>query len=280
MANKKILLYLKEGLKRGHSISSLQKALVKQGVNASEVNQAIKELKIPTSPKNKVSAKTILTIVVLVALVVGAFCFKDKINPNTGETESIPIPTIEDCKKSEMDIFDSCIASVKNDLRICKNMLKKDYSPYTLSSPEKAMADCIDSFYFVKIIKEKNSAICNEIQNKYQKEFCLAFVNKDVTKCSNVKDPITKFYEEEDEIACKAIINNDIKECDSLKEKEAREDCLDMFYEAKAIENSDPSYCEKRTTIESKNSCLAVVTKKTSYCNLVRDDMCVRIYIQ
>ena len=291
MANKKILLYLKEGIKRGHSIFSLQKALVKQGFKASDVNTAVKEFKKPSPPsapsqnQKKIPTKTILIIIILVAIVGTTFYFKDNMIKltSTGVIEE-KLTEMEKCMQSEMPTFDMCLASAKNDLNICEGMEKKDYG--TLKRPIKSIiADCIESLYSIRMIKEKNIQVCNNIKDKYQKEFCLAFVNKDITRCSNALNKNNPDRIEE-EALCRAFVNDDVKECDLVKgEKRVStiapdqpespyEDCLDSFYTKKAIESKDKTYCEKIISLEAKGECLAAVTGKTSYCGLVKEYRC------
>ena len=186
---------------------------------------------------------------------------------------------IEDCKSKWTPIFDVCPALVRDDLSLCEEIINKD------STKEYLVVNCKEAINAIRIIRYNDIETCNKIEDKYQKDSCLAYVNKDIVKCKNARDYSNPDRIEE-EALCRAFVNDDVKECDLVKgEKRVStiapdqpespyEDCLDSFYTKKAIESKDKTYCEKIISLEAKGECLAAVTGKTSYCGLVKEYRC------
>lgn len=254
MANKKILLYLKEGLKRGHSISSLQKALVKQGVKASELNNAIKELNISTPSKNKVPTKTILIIIVLAIVIGTTFYFKESLINLTASVE-------EKGDESEPQIAISdpqCMSILKEDVSYCnKQQLESTYEKLDLK------IECRNEFFFAQALMKKDSSICNNIETEEStKSSCLAAAKKDSSLCQDIANT-------NDRITCEAGAKQDVAVCEKISDLFYKADCVDSVNYNLAILLNDKSYCEK-ITIEGpmKYGCLAAITKDKSLCEL------------
>ena len=188
---------------------------------------------------------------------------------------------IEDCKSKWTPIFDVCPALVRDDLSLCEEIINKD------STKEYLVVNCKEAINAIRIIRYNDIETCNKIEDKYQKDSCLAYVNKDIVKCKNARDYSNPDRIEE-EALCEAIVSNDITKCEKVKgEKRISdvnpwqpqgpyEDCRDGFYFDKAIAYDNSDYCEKIISLESKGECLAVVTGDEAYCDLVKEDQCSR----
>ena len=81
---------------------------------------------------------------------------------------------IEDCKSKWTPIFDVCPALVRDDLSLCEEIINKD------STKEYLVVNCKEAINAIRIIRYNDIETCNKIEDKYQKDSCLAYVNKDI----------------------------------------------------------------------------------------------------
>lgn len=256
MANKKILLYLKEGVKRGHSIATLQRALIKQGVQASEIDKAVKEIKKsnPSASKKTISPKTILMVIILAAMVTGIFYFKDYIIKLTGNDNQIIQEETPPQIYTQTNIL--CLSLANNDISYCNKP-----TPKVALEPLNYKRVCRNEFFLADALIKKDVTICNNIkQDDFSKYSCIAALQGDTSVCNNIKDTI-------DQVICEVGVTKDTTKCNAISDEVLKQECISAPHFNQALLTKDELECKKITDKEIKiYDCLALLARDASLC--------------
>jgi hypothetical protein len=164
-------------------------------------------------------------------------------------------------KETYEKIFDNIgdytiLALADNDINYCEKKQNAD-------TREK----CVEDFISLSALRKKDISLCSNLDNTNIKNMCLAFLEKDISKCSSI----------EQEYLCRALVSNDASICSSSANTT---ECSNDFYYLSAIGEQDAALCELIIQPFAKAKCEAVVKGDSSiYKEFVKEKVYDHTYI-
>ena len=246
MANKEIVDYIKNELKKSFSLGRIKKKLVETGYTKDVVESAAKKAVSeapPTKLRRGIGGKYVIILLVILVALAGTLYLLTKIpKEDVGEEENI-----SQCIEGNEDR--SCMALAMDDISFCK---KPDMD-------EKEKERCSDYYYERAAFKKEDSLLCGKVVNSTRRLLCEAVVNKDSSKCENADDKDFSVW-------CGSVIARDINSCNGIKKTYLKVNCKDTINFIIAYTNQNISFCKEIRDSFTKNICLALLNQDPSFC--------------